>query len=269
MREFFNRLNPVERRFVVGVIVAVFLVANVIIIWPHFGDWGTTRKAMNEAHRRVNLFQEGINHMPEVQRAIAKYQDQNQVVPSDEQAVQFFRTIVNQSAASRVSIIQQGNMRQSLNTNNPYFVEQNQTITTSSGEKELVDFLYNLGTGNSFIRVKDLSVQPGQAHQDLTARITLVASYQKKVPTAGAAAPAPASAKTPAEPAKTQPATAKAQAAPASFKPTSPGPAGAAGKPPAGRPVLPNSASGPNPRLPGQMNHAATNKLNPLTPNKR
>src|SRR5579871_1236811 len=187
MKEFFNRLNPVERRFVVGVAVAFFLVINVVWIFPHFGDWSATRTAMDDARRKEDLFQDGINHMGDLQRIIAKYQNQNQVVPAEDQALQFFRTIVNQSAASRVGIINQGNTRQSLNTNNPYFMEQNQTITTTSGEKELVDFLYNLGAGNSFIRVKDLSVQPDQPHQALTARVTLVASYQKKVPGSGPA----------------------------------------------------------------------------------
>ncbi len=260
MREFFNRLNPMERRFVVGVGVAFFLVINVVWVWPHFGDWSATRTAMDDARGKSFKFEDGISHMRNVQDAIAKYQDQNQVVPPEDQAVQFFRLIVNQSSASGVGIISQGSMRQSVNTNNPYFVEQNQTITTTSGEKQLVDFLYNLGTGNSFIRVKDLSVQPDQPHQQLTARITLVASYQKKLPGPGASAPAPAAAKTPT------PAPAKAQPVPASPKPTTTGPAGATAKPAATQPPALNPAGAPFQR---PMNHAATNKLNPLTPNKR
>jgi hypothetical protein len=106
-----------------------------------------------------------------------------------------------------------------------------------SQEKELVDFLYNLGVGDSLIRVKVLSVQPDQTHQRLTTRVTLVASYQKKaiatetaLPTARtssrppAAGPPPApgakppaavkTAPVPAKPAATKPAT--NQAAPAS-----------------------------------------------------
>jgi hypothetical protein len=265
MKEFFNRLNPMERRFVVGVAVAFFLVINVVWVFPRFGDWSATRTAMDDAQGRLNMFQDGIGHMRDVQNAISKYQNQNQVVPPEDQAVQFFRLIVNQSSASGVAIIYSGSPRQSQLTNNSFFMEQNQTITTQSGEKQLVDFLYNLGNGNSFIRVKDLSVQPDPPHQALSARITLVASYQKKTPGPGTAAPAPAAAKTPA-PAS---APAKTPAAPASPKPTTPSPASAAAKPAATKPIPPNPAGGPNPRQPWPLNNAATNKLNPLTPNKR
>lgn len=255
MKEFLARLNPVERRFVVGVGVAFFVVINAVWVLPHFGDWSTTRAAMNDAQRKVQLFDEGIRHLPEVQAAIAKYHNEGQVVPQEEQAVNFLRLILNQAAASGVGILNNGNVRQSLNTNNPYFVEQNQTITTQSGEKQLVDFLYNLGAGNSLIRVKNLSVQPDAPHQALTARITLVASYQKKVPGPGAAT----AAKTPA------PAAAKTAPAPTTPKPATAAPNGTAPKPtpqnPAGAPKLPMQI--PLNRL------QATNKLNPLTPNKK
>lgn len=256
MKEFFARLNPIERRFVVGVGVAFFVVINAVWVLPHFGDWSTTRAAMNDAQRKLNLFNEGISHMPEVQAAIAKYHNQGQVVPKEEQAVNFLRLILNQAAASGVGVLSEGSMRQSVSTNNPYFVEQNQTIQTQSGEKQLVDFLYNLGAGSSLIRVKVLSVQPDAPHQQLSARITLIASYQKKVLVPGA----PAAAKTPAPAAAAQ-----KPPAPAAPKPTTPTPAGTAPKPaplnPAGTPKLPMQV--PLNRL------QATNRLNPLTPNKK
>jgi hypothetical protein len=263
MKQFFARLNPMERRFVVGVGVAFFLVVNVVWVLPLFGQWSATQKANDDAHARLSKFTEGISHKQEVDAAIAKYQGESQVVPPEDQAVQFFRIIQNQAAASGVGIISMGSTRQSLNTNNPYFVEQNQTISTSSGEKQLVDFLYNLGTGaGSLIRVKNLSIQPDAPHQQLTARITLVASYQKKLAGPGTAAAAPAAARTPAPaPPKTPPAaTAPKPAAP---KPATATPTGAAPKPP------PNPAGAPKPQLPGPLHYPATNKPNPLTPNKK
>jgi hypothetical protein len=71
-------------------------------------------------------------------------------------------------------------------------MEQIQTITVASGEKELVDFLYNLGSGDSLVRVRDLSIRPDPPRQQLQANITLIASFQKNVKVA--AKPAPASA---------------------------------------------------------------------------
>ena len=49
-----------------------------------------------------------------------------------------------------------------------------------AGEEQLVDFLYNLGSGNSQIRVRDLTVRPDPPRQQLLAQVKLVASYQKR-----------------------------------------------------------------------------------------
>lgn len=266
MKEFLARLNPMERRFVVGVAVAFFIVINAVWVLPLFGKWSDTRKAMDDARGRVFKFEDGISHKAEVERAIAKYQDQNQVVPPEEQAVQFFRTIVNQSTASGVNMLGTGGgARQSLNTNNPYFVEQSQTIQTQSGEKQLVDFLYNIGaSSNSLIRVKNLSIQPDPPHQQLSARITLVASYQKKMEGSRAATPASAAPKAATPGAAPKPAAATPN--PTAGAPRPPGPGGAVPPGAQGRPVPPNPAGAPKPPI---NRLAATNKLNNLTPNKK
>ena len=193
MKAFFARLNPTERRFVVGVGVLFFLVVNLVWVWPHFADWGETRTRMDSASQKLIQFREGVAKIPALQTEIDKYQKHGEQVPQDDQAVRFVRLIQNQAALSGVIIASMGNQRQSSATNDPFFVEQNETLTLQSGEKQLVDFLYNLGAGTSLIRVKVLSVQPDQSHQQLTSRVTLIASYQKKTPTA-----APARAVTPA-----------------------------------------------------------------------
>jgi hypothetical protein len=209
MKEFFARLNPTERRFVVGVGVVFFLAINLVWVWPHFSDWSQTRTRMNTAADKLVTFQQGVAKIPALNREIDKYQRQGDVVPQDDQAVRFVRLIQSQAAESRVMIVNMGSQRQTGTTNNPFFVEQNETVTLQSGEKELVDFLYNLGAGNSLIRVKVLSVQPDQSHQQLTSRVTLIASYQRKAPAPRAAAPAAApAAKTPAGAAPKPPAVA-------------------------------------------------------------
>ena len=63
MKEFFARLNPMERRFVVGVGVAFFVVLNAVLVFPLFGKWSDTRKAMNDAHDRVFKFSLCPNQM--------------------------------------------------------------------------------------------------------------------------------------------------------------------------------------------------------------
>jgi hypothetical protein len=86
---------------------------------------------------------------------------------------------------------------------NQFFLEKSQSVSVQAGEQQLVDFLYNLGAGNSQIRVRDLSLRPDPARQQLLVQVKLVASYQKKTlsRTAAAGHPAPATnARPPASP---------------------------------------------------------------------
>jgi len=76
-----------------------------------------------------------------------------------------------------------GNSRQMTRTN-AFFVEKSQNITALSGEPELLEFLYTLGSGKSTIRVRDLSVRPDPKRYKLSSTIKLVSSYRSKSPSA-------------------------------------------------------------------------------------
>jgi len=181
MKEFLARLNPTERRFVVGVAVLFFLVINIVWVWPHFGDWSETSHRRDDARNKLLLFQTGTNLIPDLQKKIAKFQGQGEIVPSMDQAVRFVRLILNETAASGIVAESMTPQRSNDSTNNPFYVEQSETMTLQTTEKQLVDFLFSLGSGtNSLIRVKSLSVQPDPSHQRLTTRLTVVASYQKQ-----------------------------------------------------------------------------------------
>lgn len=276
MKEFFARLNPTERRFVVGVAVVFVIVINIVWVWPRFGDWGETRKRMTTAQNQVFDFNRGIARIPDLDREIAKYMNAGATVPPENQAVDFVRQIQNQAAQSGVGIQSMGGAR-STGTN-AYFLEQNQTLQLTSGEKQLVDFLYSLGAGpNSLIRVKVMSVQPDSPRQQLSSRVTLVASYQRKSPIStapGATAPKTPTPATPkatnSGPAKAANTPAKPTNAPVAPKPMSPiptvrpptsGPARAASPAPIpGAAKLHGTNSGPNhlpaapkPLLPNQQ----------------
>jgi hypothetical protein len=198
MKAFFARLNPTERRFVVGVGVLFFVVINFVWVWPHFWDWSKTRTKMKTAQDQLFLFENGANQIPDLRKEIDKYQRKGEVVPAQDQAVRFVRLIQNEESKVGVMHDSMNPQRQSGPAANPFFLEQSETMTLQSSEKQLVDFLYNLGNGTSLIRVKVLSVQPDQSHQRLTTRLTLIASYQKTEVAPRAPAPAAATAKTPA-----------------------------------------------------------------------
>jgi hypothetical protein len=62
-------------------------------------------------------------------------------------------------------------------------VELTQSISLLTKEQQLVDFLYNLGSSNSLIRVRDLTLRTDPPRQNLSANVKLVASYQKSLTT--------------------------------------------------------------------------------------
>ena len=199
MNTFLARLSPTERRFVVGVLAAVFVVLNMVFVWPRFNDWAKVKTRIEGAQQTLALRQSVIGEMKNYEALVRNLELEGEAVPPEDQSIESLRSIRTQAAESSVSIDNLG--RQSTRTNLEFFVEQTQPLTLHSGEGQLVDFLYNLGAGKSNIRVRSLSIRPNlPPRQQLDATITLVASYQKKPaarPTAPVAASAAAQTATP------------------------------------------------------------------------
>jgi len=176
-------LRPNERRLLVAVATAVFIVLNIWLVWPHFNDWGKLKIKMSEAQKKYEGYQAEVNRIPQYQdRLKSLVGDETTVMPED-QAIHLLRTIQNHAMQNGVVIT--GNSRASSKTNET-FLEQTQNISVQSGEKQLVDFLYNLSTGSSMIRVRELNLRPDATRTLLGGNITLVASYQRKAASAPA-----------------------------------------------------------------------------------
>ena len=191
MKKYFAQLRPNERRLVVGVLVVVVLVLNAVFIWPHYSDWGNLSGRLEEAKRKLKLYQTAVDQTATYEAQVKKFASQGESVAPDDQAINFTRSIQSQSIASGVQL--QNTSRQITRTNDAFFVEQVQNISVLATEEQLVNFLYNLGSGASMIRVRDLELQPDVSRQRLSASIKLVASYQKNSPSAKA----PSTAKAP------------------------------------------------------------------------
>lgn len=176
MNNYLSRLNPSERRFVVGVALVFFVVVNIFWVWPHFSDWGTLKNRLHAARTKLANYEAVIQQADRLKPDLAKMESEGMAVPAEDQAIEFMRTIQMQAGQSGVGITSFGH--QTTQTNQ-FFSEQSQTISGVSVEKQLVDFLYNLGSGSSLVRVRAISVHPDQNRQQLSASITLVASYQK------------------------------------------------------------------------------------------
>jgi type II secretory pathway component PulM len=181
MKKYFAQLRPLERRFAIGVLVVLLLVLNYVFIWPHFSDWGNLQRRGEDARQKLKLYQTAIAQQPGYEAQVKSLERGGEVIPIDDQSINMMRTIQQQSAKSGVGIL--NTSRQMTKTNDAFFVEQIQNITVVADDKQLVDFLYNLGNDASAIRVRDLDLQADTAKQHLNANIRLVASYQKTAAT--------------------------------------------------------------------------------------
>ena len=192
---YLDRLNlrPFEKRLVVVVAIAVFAVFNFWFVFPHFSDLAVAQAHREESLAKLAKWEKETNNIAKYKKEINDLVKEGLDVPAEEQQNRFSSDIVQQTAASGVSLINSG--RISTRTNSPFFVELVQTITVQSPEPQLVDFLYQLGNGPSLIRARGLSLHTDPSHQQLVAGVTLVASYQKAQKTRGTTATQPGTAK--------------------------------------------------------------------------
>ena len=172
-----NQLNlrPSERRLLVVVGLVVFVVVNIWFVWPHFGDLQQVEARRANALRNLKLYQDEIAKVPQREAEVKRLESAGSNVAKQDQAIELLRAIQKQATSHKVSIT--GNSRQTTRTNE-FFIEQSQNVTTLSDEPELVEFLYDLGSGNSTIRVRDLTLRPDPQRFQLSSTIKLVSSYR-------------------------------------------------------------------------------------------
>ena len=179
MKKYLAHLRPLERRLAVGVVVILILVLNYVFVWHHFSDWSRLKARLKNAHDTLASYQAAITQTSNYQAQVKVLEGRGESVALEDQAINFMRTIHDQSVASGVNI--NSYSRSTMHTNQ-FFVEQVQNINAIATDEQLVDFLYKLGSGASMVRVRDLELQPDNARQHLNANIRLVASYQKFAP---------------------------------------------------------------------------------------
>lgn len=200
MNGYWANLRPFEKRVVVGVAALFFVVLNFLFVFPYFKEWDRVKERNFQANRKLKLYETEIAQTNIYWKEVRRLESEGLEVPPEDQARHFANTINVQAGQSGVQITSSGKPNF---TTNQFFIELSQTISATSPEEPLVDFLYNLGSGNSLIRVRDLNLRPDPQRQQLVATITLVASYQKR-PTARPAIVTPP-ARGPATPAKSGP----------------------------------------------------------------
>jgi hypothetical protein len=192
VKTYLDTLRPLEKRLVVGVAVMAFVVLNFWFVVPLFSDWQRVGFRKQKAEEKLKLYNAEIAQMTTYDRRIKELSSDAYQVPAEDQSLHFVTEI--QTKAARCGIIPSQISHVTERTNNPFFLKKSITVTATAKEQQLVDFLYDLGSSNSMIRVSDLGLSPDAPRQQLRAQIKLEASYQKALPGQAAARAANSSA---------------------------------------------------------------------------
>jgi len=213
MKSIFDKLNlrPQERRLVVGVGIVLFAVINFWFVIPHFGDLGRTQQQKRDAEQKLKKFKDELGRKSFYEKELKRLESAGQYLPSEEQALELVREVYQQAQQANVNIMRSSSSSGAISTQrtNSFFEEQAVVISVNTGEKELVDFLWGLGKGQSLTRVSSMTLRRDPSQTKLAGDLTLVKSFQKKPPKV--ATPAPVGAANPVRAASTttKPAAAK------------------------------------------------------------
>ena len=205
----FDKLNlsSGERRLVMAVLV-VLMLALAWMVWGMIPSPGVTQNKISQAQQRLNSFTNEISKIADYEKKIGELQGLGSAVIKIEQQTDMRKFINQLTAANGVDI-------DSTTSADPktgdFFIEQSMNIRFSSKERELVNFLWKLGSSDSMVRVSQMRVQPDKNRYKLSGTMTLTASYQKDVK---ATKPKPSLAKPKAE-TKPEPAKSKSETKPA------------------------------------------------------
>jgi Tfp pilus assembly protein PilO len=195
MFSFLNKLNltPQERRLVVIVGLIFFVVLNLWLVRPYFKEWNTVQRRKAQAELTLDRYKKTIATIPNLEARLRALEQDGVTFVSEEQRLELERIVQTQSRLHGVTInrIDPKGFQSSQNQTNRFFEEQTLTIDVNTGTEELVNFLVSLASNNSLIRVSSLQLRPLPPNNptSLSAKISLVASYQKAEPPPATARP--------------------------------------------------------------------------------
>ena len=203
MKRYWEQLKPLERRWAVAIGGVVFLMLNYFFIWPHRHDWSHDQTRIDNAETKIATYSAEVAKKSFYMTKLRMLQSGGDQVLPEDQAIDFVHFYSSRMLSNHVLLLNGGTLTTATDL---FFMNQQLGISVQAEETNLVSFLYSLGAGSSMVRVRAMNLHPSQDRHELNAGITMVASYQKKVPPHGAAsggAPAKSS---------TKPATASAPA---------------------------------------------------------
>ncbi len=195
-------LTPQERRIVVVIAVVVFVVLNILLVLPHFGDLGKVKDELDKTRNTIEtenkVVLKDIDPVNGNQKKLKELQ-QNQGGGIGNQQIQLQRSISDQAMKTGVGVDEIRPISLMNTASNAFYEEQSVKISFECQESNLINFLYNVGNDPAMIRVRELNLRTADANRyRLRGDATLSANYARAQPKPAA----PAAAKTGAPPAK-------------------------------------------------------------------
>lgn len=204
MNSFLDQLNltPQERRIVVVIAVVVFVVLNLLLVWPHFKDLGIVRRQLDDTRATMQKWNKEI--LKDVEpangyRTTLKKLERQQGGGIVNQQVQLQRTVSDQAIKTGVTVDEIKPALSAHPDTNEFYVEQSVKISFESQEAQLVNFLFNVGNDPAMIRVHELNLKTADANRyRLKGDAILTANYAKQTTGTAAKKPSPPAEKPPA-----------------------------------------------------------------------
>ncbi|MCD6337961.1 MAG: type II secretion system protein M [Verrucomicrobia bacterium] len=176
----FSKLRPGERRLVLGVGTVVFLLFNLLYLWPQASQWGETSEALAAARKKLETYQAEIAQSEARKKRLRELKGRGLALLPQEQALQLMRAVQKHADRFGVTITQTRTAPPSAAARtNLFFDERAVNVGIQCDTQALVDFLYALGADESMIRVRDMEIHPNPQRYHLQGNLTLVANYQK------------------------------------------------------------------------------------------
>jgi|SRR6185503_6823421 len=184
MKSFFDKLTPAERRLVVLVGIALFVVINIWWIIPRFGEYGKFEKEREKALKLIGTYNAEIARKGSYEKQINELTKLGGQIASQDAALKLVDEVNTHVALCGINVNNITPMnRGSSGGKTNFFEEASVQVSYNAGEKELIDFLYRLADKEYLIRAKSLTIQPDvPGRTRLQGNLTLVKSYQKKPP---------------------------------------------------------------------------------------
>lgn len=186
MNSFLDQLNltPQERRIVVGIGVIVFILLNLLLVWPHFSDLGRTKQELADTRAKIIKYNKAIEEDIETNNGykvqLAKLQSQQGGGVGAVQ-IQLQRTVGEEAIKSGVNVSDVHPVNSPGNATNQFYEEQSVKITFDSLEDQLVSFLVNIGNDPAMIRVREITLKTADANRyRLRGEALLTANYAKQ-----------------------------------------------------------------------------------------